>query len=202
MEEKPHRDLSVEGPGSPISLRKWYENEHKDILKDTMVLIDSDGLGFEPDGLPCMEITPLTCRECTEYYVDNHFNGKQIPLYLLKPLYYMFFGSFDIYKETVTLSDIQKYFSEDEKGKQEYTEMLNKIKYSKRNPEAAQIIGFVIALCSGFNLAKKAGVPARFYIEHPESHMHPRRESRFMSMLDRIRKEYDQTYKEKDDDLE
>ena len=197
-----HDDLSVEGPGSPISLRKWYENENKDVLKDTMVLIDHDGLGFEPDGLPCMEVTPQGCKECTEYYVDNHFNGKQLPLYILKHFYYMTIGGSDIYEKAKDLPALEKYFAEDEKGKQEYQELLNKIKYAKRSAEASQVLGLIIMLCSGFQMANRIGAPARFYIEHPESHLHPKREQRLMYMINKIREDYDHTFKEDQDELD
>jgi hypothetical protein len=199
---KKHEYLSVEGAGSPISLRKWYESENKDAARDTMVLIDSDGVGFEPDGLPCMEITPQGCKECTEYYVDNHFNGKQIPLYMLKPFYYMMNGNFDVYEKGIKLEALEKYFSENPVGKEEYQELLNKIKYSKRSAETSQVLGMIIMLCSGFQMANKAGAPARFYIEHPESHLHPKREQKLMSMIYKIREEYDHTFKENQDEID
>jgi hypothetical protein len=198
---KKYDDISVEGPGSPISLRKWYENENKDVLKDTVVLIDSDGVGFEPDGLPCMEVTPQGCKECTEHYIDNHFNSKQIPLYILKPFYYMMIGNFDVYKKDVDVPALEKYFGEDEKGKKEYQELLNKIKYAPRSAESSQVLGLIIMLCSGFQMANKSGVPARFYIEHPESHLHPKRESRLMYMINKIREDYDHTFKKNQDEL-
>jgi predicted ATP-dependent endonuclease of OLD family len=71
-----------------------------------------------------------------------------------------------------------------------YKKICNLITYCKSNAESRQLIGLCILLAGALNLARKENRFPRIFIEHPETHLHPKMECKLMTLLEQIKKDY------------
>ena len=193
-------DLSVAGPYSPISLKKFL-TIHGKSLPEFTVLIDQTDMGIAKDAENTLYITPNACKEQCDYFRDNiFFPSKRISAYLYRYLHYMFIN--DDYKPKY-LSD-QDVMNAMVKGEitatsEDYVKIQNLIAYSDANREASQIIGFIQLFAGSLSIYKKESLKTgtqlgqRIFIEEPETHLHPKRQARLMSLFNHIRDEYDFT---------
>lgn len=182
------QDLTVAGEGSPISLKKFIQGHQFD-GKNFTVLLDQTSSGFMNDDPGTVTIDEETISMTAIQYLQT-FDNKRISFFLVRHLHYMQFGDLEIYKKDVT--QCSDYFSKDPKGKEEYEKLLNMITYMKHNKESRHLVGLITCLSGVLNLARKEGKPIKVYLEHPESHLHPQKEARLMSMLYKLYEEYNE----------
>lgn len=181
------QDLSVAGPGSPISVKKFRDTLAPDQDRNFMVLLDQEGVGFEHDDKSMVYITTEECAIQATYYVKSVFNGKAIPLYLYRYMAYMFLN-----QELISQDKLRKQFEdgtikEDSPG---YILIRNLITYCEKNVEAKQLIGLIQLFAGSLNQARKEKKPIKIFLEHPDSYLHPQRTARLMSMFHKIQDEY------------
>jgi len=176
-------DLKVnpDSPTSPISLDKFLKLTATE-RKELTVLIDGTGFGIKKDSLEPLYITPDECRTQALYYLNNKFKDGKAPLYLIRYLDFMFFDAPFISEDEVNTNP-NSYI---ETGKK----IVDFLENAKDNDEALQVIGLVQLIAGSLNMARKAGAGILLYIDKPETHLHPKRQSRFMTMFQHIRKEY------------
>ena len=181
-------DLSVAGPGSPVSLKKFIAQNPG--LPELTVLIDGSGLGIAKDEEGMVYITPEECKTQTLHYVKNIFDGRRIPAYLFRYINYIMNDSYEMkYPTDQTVVDAfnNGTLTEDH---EDYVFVKNFITYAEHNTEALQLIGFIQLVGGTLNMARKMGTGIRMYIEQPETGLHPKRESGVMSMFSKLVEEY------------
>ncbi len=180
-------DLSIAGPNSPISLHKFIKN-HGEELKKLTVLVDGTGLGIHKDA-DCVYVTPEECSKQAIYYLKEKFDGEHIPAYLYRYLSYMFCDKAPVY---TTDADLVKAFSEGKLSAShpDYEHILGLIRWCESNKESQQVIGMIQIIAGALRMATKAKSGIRLYLEHPETSLHPKRQSRAMSMITMLDKEY------------
>lgn len=181
-------DLTIAGPGSPISLKKFRKQRPFAGNKSFAALIDGTGTGIACDDDSILCITTDECSKQTLYYSQEIFDGKRIPMYLYRYMAYMFLD-----KELVKTDQLMAQEFIDGKIKEDsidYITIRNLIKYADKNKEAQQLIGLIQLFSGTLNAAKKDGKPVSIYLEHPDSFLHPIKTARLMSMLNKIKDEY------------
>lgn len=187
-------DLSVAGPGSPVSLQKFLDTH--EVAKPFSVLIDGTGGGIAKDAAEVIYITPKDCSEQAIYFSKNVFDGR-IPDYLYRYLAFMMLDrEYQTQYELVADMNAGKVTTESE----DYKHIQNLIKYCDSNPEAQQVIGLIQLIAGIFNMAKKAKAGIRVYLEHPETALHPKRQARFVSMFMHLKEEYGSTELEEENE--
>jgi len=180
-------DISVNGPGSPVSLKKVLKSPSIQ-LRELNVFVTND-THIVKDAEDVSYITADMCKEQALYFLDTFFKGKLIPHYAFHHILYLFSErNRDVYKEypdsiSVKLSVISKKLTDDS---EDYKFVLNKFTYGREDPEFLQCLGMIQLIGSYLKLGAQ-----RIYIEHPETHLHPKRQSKFMTMMQNIRKEYE-----------
>lgn len=181
-----NQDLTIAGPGSPISLQKFRETLTEE--KSFMVLIDGAGSGIAHDSADVLYITPEECSKQAIYYSKEVFNGVNIPAYLYRYMSYMFLDKELIESDQLLVKEfIEGRLTADS---QDYKHILNLIKYTESNPESQQIIGLIQIISGALNMARKQNAGITIYLDRPETALHPKKQSRFMSMLMKLREEY------------
>jgi hypothetical protein len=185
MEEK--QDLSVGGPYTPVSLDKLIKTGH--MKTKLTLLVDGTGLGIAKDSPECIYVTPEECSKQAIYFSKEKFDGKRIPAYLFRYLSYMFIDDAIEYESDQFLADLFNGGDITEES-DDYKYILNLIKYCESNKEAQQVIGMVQLIGGSLRIATKHKSGIKFYLEHPETGLHPKRQSRLMSMLMKLHKEY------------
>lgn len=161
-EKEKHIDLSNED-GS-ISLKKFLI--HHPLNRPLTLLVDGSGNGIAKDEENIFYITSEMCQTQADY---NLFTKGKV------------------------WNGVEKYMKmffkkEVEDGTFDYEKKLSAAKHS---PELKQIIGMITILGSVMNMGNKAGgkrVP--IYIEHPETHLHPSRQSAFVTFFFEITKDF------------
>lgn len=193
------KDLSIAGPGSPVSLQKVLESDVYDPSKEIICLVDNSGAGIVKDADNTVYITVNNCEEQALYF-QSIFNGKQIPAYLYRYLAYMFFDKeYNSDKEMLEELEIQATKEhlelKNESGKieelDEYKQILNKIKYCNVSAENCQIIGLIQLIAGSLSAAKKEKKGIRIYLEHPETHLHPSRQLKLIKLINKLKKDYE-----------
>jgi predicted ATP-dependent endonuclease of OLD family len=181
-------DLSVDGPGSPISIKKFNDTRSKKDDKTFTVLIENEGLGFSHDDPEFIYITPNDCSEQAIYFLKNGFDPEKLPAYLYRYLSLMY----QLEKQFETNQEYNDAIANGSFGKEDndYKEVMNKVKYCESNHEAKQIIGLCQLFGGTLNQAKKAKVNVKIFIQEPETYLHPKRERMIMSLFQLIQKEY------------
>jgi hypothetical protein len=189
MEEK--QDLSIAGPGSPVSLKKVIEQVIGPEQKPFTVLVDRTGAGIAHDSDECIYVTPEQCSIQALYYKNNIFDGRRIPAYLYRALHY-FYNDGRYTPKYKTDQDVIDAFIKEEITEEspEYIQILNLIKYCDSNSEAQQIIGLIQLIQGPLSIAKKQNVGFKLYLDRPETALHPKRQSAFMSWFTRTCEEY------------
>lgn len=184
---KKKEDLSVDGPGSPVSIKKFNGTRIASDREGLTVLID-DGIGFAFDDPEFTYITPEECAKQAVHYVKAGFNEDGLPAYLYRYISYMF-GLNTQFKTNQEYVDAvrKKEFTKDNP---DFKEAVNKVKYCENNTEAKQIIGFVQLFAGCLNMCKKEGKPAKLFLHEPDSFLHPKRSAKFMSLIKMIEEDY------------
>lgn len=192
-------DLSIAGPGSPVSLKKFFLH-HSSGLKDITVLVDGTGCGIAKDA-DCIYITPEECSTQALYYSKKLFDGKRVPAYLYRYIQYMMFDEkgYGAMKYP-TDQDLVKALEEGSLNaeSEEYKQIVNFIQYCEYNTEAQQVIGLIQLIGGTLNSLRKRAInmrdpnqaSVRIYIDRPETALHPKRQSRFMSLFHKLKDEY------------
>src|SRR5436190_2224706 len=119
-------DLSIDGPGSPVSLKKFIESSIR--KNDLTILVENDN-GIALDDPHTLYMTPQDRFEQTSYFLQHHFDGKTIPAYLFRYLRYMYISDDDKYKSN---QDVEAALKSNELNNEnhEFKTVLNLIKYS------------------------------------------------------------------------
>jgi hypothetical protein len=166
MKEDAGEDMRVEPvEGAPISLKKVVEHINKTKPADKpdgiYVLVNNLSNGFVNDDANMANIT-IEEREIQA----NYFLSLNLPLppYLEKYLIYMY---------------------EDDKP-----DIKAMYKYASTNPELKQLIGLIQLFGGSLKMAKDMKKSVRLFVEEPESRMHPKRERRIMSLLEKLKTDY------------
>lgn len=181
-------DLSVNGPGSPVSFKKFLL-QTQDKLRELTVLIDGTGSGIAHDDEGTLYIRPEDCSKQAIYYSKNGFDGVRIPAYLYRHLGYMMIDGMKEYKTD------QELVEDFENGKitkesDDYKYLCNLITYCEQNPEVQQVIGLIQLISGSLNIARKAKSGLRLYIDRPETALHPERQVKAMNLLMKLKEEY------------
>jgi hypothetical protein len=185
MEEQ--EDLSVGGPYTPVSLDKLIKTSH--VRTKLTVLVDGTGLGIAKDSPECVYVTPEETTQQALYFLKEKFDGKRIPAYLFRYLSYMFIDDAIEYENDQFLADLFNGGDLTEESK-DYQYILGLIKYCDSNKEAQHLIGMIQIIAGSLRIATQHKSGVKFYLEHPETGLHPKRQSRLMSMLMKLHKEY------------
>lgn len=180
-------DLSVNGPGSPVSLKKFLLSHETN--KELTVLIDGTGSGIAHDDEGCLYITPEECKTQALHYSKNVFNGRQIPAYLYRYLGYMMIDGMKEYNSDQELAEAFQNGDITEES-DDYKYLLNLITYCEHNSEAQQVIGLIQLIAGSLNIARKADSGLRLYIDRPETALHPKRQAKAMSLFMKLKSEY------------
>lgn len=180
-------DLSVGGPYTPVSLDKLIKNGH---LKTKLtVLVDGTGLGIAKDSPECVYITPEETSQQALYFLKEKFDGRRIPAYLYRYLSYMFVDNSLEYESDQVLADLFEGGDITEESN-DYKYILSLIKYCESNKEAQHVIGMIQIIAGSLRIATQHKSGIKFYFEHPETGLHPKRQSRLITMIIRLHKEY------------
>lgn len=194
MEEtKETTDFSVNGPGSPISLKKIIEADlFKKAGSNINVLLDQSHSGFYTTDAPVVEISPEDCKEQALYYKNNSFNGTQLSWSLLKYILYWAYEKHNMVDppHEADPDKVTKFLMTDPKGKALYDEICNKINYIDHNKEWLQMVGFILLVGGALNIARKEKKGCRIFLVEPETHLHPKRERLIFSVLNHLNTEY------------
>jgi hypothetical protein len=192
-------DLSVDGAYSPVSLRKFIALKSPEQEDDPIgatkqdlirVLIDNTGAGIAMDDPYTIYVTPEVRLEQAQHYREHVFNGSQVSAHLFRYLRYMFLDADENdYPTNQSVADAARdgKLTEDS---DDYKAVINLIKYSDHNVEAAQVIGFIQIFAGILNHTSKKKIPIRLFIQHPETGLHPKRTARFMSLFYKIQNDY------------
>ena len=179
-------DLSINGPGSPVSLQKFLDN-HEGELREITLLIDGSGNGIAHDSASCLYITPAECSTQALYYTKTLFDGIHVPAYLYRYLHYMFLSEDRTFLYPTDESLIKANV---DPQSTDYQHIVNLLKNAEHNPEAQQVIGLIQLSGGSLNMAAKQNNSIRLYIQHPETHLHPKRQSMFVTMLMHLKDDY------------
>lgn len=181
-------DINVSGPHSSISLKKFLDNEG-DKTKEFTLLVDGTGQGIAKDAPEMVYITPEECSKQAIWYSQNKFNGKGIPAYLYRYLAYMFIDKHELYPNDQALAkDFESGKIKEDSS--DYQMILGLIKYCDTNKEAAQVIGMIQLISGSLRLSVGHMAGIRFFIEHPETSLHPSRQAKIMNMITALKAEY------------
>jgi hypothetical protein len=180
------QDVTIGGPGTPVSLNKVVLQLE---MRKINLLVDGTGMGILKDAPNTVYITPEECQTQAKHYVDNIFNGRNIPAYLYRYMSYMFIDNAPEYK---TDADLVEAFNSGKLSEEheDYKHILNLIRWSNVNKEASQVIGMIQLIAGSLRIAAKNKAGIRLYLEHPEASLHPKRQSRAMSMILKLDEEY------------
>ena len=132
--------------------------------KPYTILVDGSGSGFVNDDPSLLNVT-IAEREIQAMYFLNL--GLSMPAYLKKYLMML--------------------YKDDEKRIDEL------YPFAVTNDEMKQCIGMIQLVAGILSAAKKANKGVRLYIEKPETHLHPAKQSAMMSVLVALGKEYGPT---------
>ena len=189
------KDLSVDGPGSPASIKKIREyvlSRTNAEGKKIFALIDNAQIGFAKDDPNVTYITFDKCREQTTWFRKEFFKPGDhvVPAWLYRYLHFMFVGGDwkykskdEVVKEAQT--DLKKFMESDD-----YKKVVNIIKYSDTNKAAEHMIGFIMLVAGSMQVAAKNKAYISFMLENPEAYLHPQQDAKFMSLLYAIDDDY------------
>lgn len=183
------QDLSLNGPGSPVSLKKAIKKLNINGSKDFTVFIDGTGDGIAMDDPETVNITTEECKKQALYLIENVFEPSQrIPAYAIRHIVYMYDDTNSNYKYKSVKEVIDAIGSDPEH--EDYKLVFNKFTYGRDNAEFLQILGLLSLIAGTFNMARKENKNVRIYIQHPETHLHPKRQSKAVTFLNALKDEY------------
>lgn len=193
-----HKDLSVAGDGSPISMSKLLDNIDHDTPVEKqpqiMVLLNNSGNGIIQDSEKLINVMISDRVMQAEYWRDNFWNPKAMSAYLYKFVYYMMEEENyrpENYKYPTNQSIVDALSSGALKETDdEFIKMRNYFEYMKSNTEVTHTIGLVQIVGGCLNTARKQGGNCRFFIEQPETGFHPKRERKLMTLIQWLADDY------------
>jgi hypothetical protein len=190
-------DMSIDGPGSPISIKKFLASDRYNPSDHPCVLIDNSSIGFAHDDPNTIYMTTEDIQHQANWYRQNVFDGKLVPAYLYRYLHFMYIDGDMKYK---TNGDLVAAFNNKEitADSPDFKQIINLIKYCDSNTEAAQLIGFITLFAGTIQDAKKHNKPIRLFLKSPDNNLHPQRAVRWMSMFYKLKKEYGVLFNEDD----
>lgn len=156
-------DLRVDPvPGSPVSLRKFIESGLP-ITTFTMIVDGTpERAGVHPDDPDTCNVTILDREQQADYFLALKL---PMPEYLKKYL---------------------KVLYEDPEGKT-VEAMYGQ---AHMNKGLKQMIGLIQLIAGGCNMARKAGKGIRFFVELPETYMHPAQQRHIPDVMKMIMDDY------------
>jgi len=182
-------DLSISGPGSPVSLKKFL-HKNPDVKPITLI-VDGSGCGITHDEENMLYVTPEECSKQSIYYSKSLFNGEQISAYLYRYISFLMLEKGNDMKYKTDQELAQAFYDEKiTRTSEDYIYIRNFITYCENNSEAQQVIGLIQIIAGSLNIARKEKKGIRLYLDRPETALHPSRQSRFMSALMMLRTEY------------
>ena len=182
-------DLSIDGPGSPVSLVKFFRNAQID--KPLTLIVDGTGCGIAHDAEDVVYVTPAECSTQAKYYCSTLFNGKNIPAYLYRHLgQLMFDWGYEYKYETDQALAAAFESGELSAESDDYKQICNWFKYIDSNDEVRQIVGLIQLIAGSLNAARKQESGLRLYIDKPETSLHPKRQAGVISTILRLKDEY------------
>lgn len=192
--ESDPNDLSVDGPGSPASLKKflaWEEKNNPGTSGQLKVIIDH-GAGIVKDDPDTVVITPEDCKKQAEYFLDNIFSKTPgLPYYAIRHIGAMYaLDGYDYFSKTRKYLDNESVkmaimTNSIKKEDEDVKFFLNKFKYGKSDSEFMQILGLIQLLSGAFKKGCR-----RIFVDYPETYLHPKRERILVCMFEAIKKEY------------
>lgn len=192
-EDKPD-DLTINGPDSPISLQKFIDSPGFNPRDRRLtVLLDQTGDGIFNDATP-INITADECKDHALHLFYKVFEPtKKVPAYLLRHIDYMF-DVVTTHKENYSYGfksqqEALTYVNNDPENDL-YKFCFNKLNNVKFNAEFQQVLGLIGLIAGSLNQARKNGSSIRVYIEHPETHLHPKKQAKFMTLLNELSLEF------------
>lgn len=164
-------DLSVSGPYSPASLKKFNMlevNENEGVFK----LLIPDESGIAMDDPDFAYITIQERAEQAKYFRETFFPDK-LPDYLLQYLNFFYNGTNTMPTE------------------EQLPQILGLIQYCDTNKEAQQLVGLITLFHDSLLLAKHYKSSVKLFIEEPETLLHPKRVRFVMYVLTVIAEKFD-----------
>lgn len=189
--KKQEDDFLVDGPGSPISIKK--ASKLIPPSNEFTVFVDNSQSGFALDDETLVTITVEERKAQAEWWVKYVFNqlpNKDIPGFLFRYLDYLFVS------EELKYKNDKEYREAIAEGKfnietdESFAKVHNLIKYSASNKGVQQAMGLIQLFAGALAGAKKANKSIRIYIEEPETHFHPKQEARIMSVMYKLKDEF------------
>lgn len=154
-------DVRVEPvDGAPISLAKALDKMKPQ--NHITVMVNQSGAGIVNDAPGVMNVTIADREMQADYFFG--LNVQPMPEYLRKYLEYMY-----------------------EDDKQDVEALY---KYGSSNGELKHIIAIIQLVGGGIKQATRENKGVRFFVEEPETRMHPKRERRVMGLLEMLRKDF------------
>ena len=193
MKDYEKMDLQVDGPYSPISIKKVSDSGILQ-LEGFNVLIPgtNEQLGVVADDPERVNVMITDRIMQAEYFIDEIFpNLPRIPAYLYRYIHYMMFSEESNFKYPTDADYIYAIESDTLKmHEEEYQKVHNFIKWGKTNTEAVHLIGLLQLVGGSLKAAAKNNSGLKMFIELPETGFHPKREGKIMSMLNKLKDEY------------
>jgi len=158
-------DMRVEPvEGAPISIKKVVNSKMFTERKDTTltVLVNNTGIGIVNDDEHTANVTIKDREMQAEYFFGLKI--EKMPEYLRKYLEYMY---------------------EDDKP-----DLDSMYKYGSSNGELGHIIAIIQMVGGGLKIAVRENKSVRFFLEEPETRLHPKRERRVIGLLEMLRKDF------------
>lgn len=163
MSKKHYHDLSVRNLPGVVSLRKALKDPTVKASKGPFTVLVGDVAIRNNAKDQVMEVSPKDRRTQALYFSKQFPNSH--PGYLYKYLKIMYHTEKD-------------------------TDIRDLLVGLKHNKELQQIVGLIQLVAGGLNLARKTKSGIRFYIIEPETHLHPKRASAVITLLDKLYNDY------------
>jgi hypothetical protein len=181
-------DLSIDGPGSPVSLRKFLEIQPGNGNGQIRALLDRTGDGIVMDDPDTNYITTDACKKQAKWFLEN-FSRERVPAYAIRHILYMFDDSKGTSYKYKSKEEAIEAISNDPEHP-DFKFVTNKFKHGDNNVEFLQVLGLLQLLSGTLTTARKLNQGVRVYLEHPDSFLHPGRSAKLMYMLKEVMKEF------------
>jgi len=203
-------DLSIAGPGSPISMQKFtdYLDAETPIERqpELIVMLNQSGQGLLQDNDSIVQVMIADRVMQAHYWRDEFWNGKQISAYLYRYVYYMLEeDEYDIakhkYPNNQAIVDALTSGALTETS-DEFVRMKGYFEWLKSNNEVTHIVGLVQLVGGSLRAAAKKQSYLRIFIEEPETGMHPKRERKLVTLIKMLGDDYGFSQKNHDRDVD
>ena len=186
-------DLQVDGPYSPISLKKIIASGIINPSTEINVFIPgtNEVLGFAADDEETINIMIEDRVMQAHYFIEEIYPTlPKVPAYLFRYIHWMMFD----YNKMKYATDADYIFAIEnndlELHSEEYEQVHNFIKWGKTNSEATHLIGLVQLIAGALKAAARQKCNVRLFIELIETGFHPKRERSLVVLLNKLKDEY------------